>query len=85
MRCWRRRPGPRSPRCRHTASELGLAFQLVDDLLGIWGDSELTGKPVGSDLRARKKSLPIAYALENGGRAGRQLASWLATEPDGFR
>jgi geranylgeranyl diphosphate synthase, type I len=61
--------------------ELGLAFQLVDDLLGIWGDTELTGKPVGSDLRARKKSLPIAYALDNGGRVGRELASWLATEP----
>ena len=43
--------------------ELGLAFQLVDDLLGIWGDSAVTGKPVGSDLRARKKSLPISWAL----------------------
>ena len=35
---------------------LGLAFQAVDDLLGIWGDPGQTGKPAGSDLRQRKKS-----------------------------
>ncbi len=37
---------------------VGLAFQLTDDLLGIWGATEVTGKPVMADLRARKKSLP---------------------------
>lgn len=42
---------------------LGLAFQAVDDLLGIWGDPARTGKPQGSDLRQRKKSMPIVYAL----------------------
>jgi geranylgeranyl diphosphate synthase type I len=42
---------------------LGLAFQFVDDILGIWGDPARTGKPVGSDITARKKSLPVAYAL----------------------
>jgi geranylgeranyl diphosphate synthase type I len=42
--------------------ELGLAFQLVDDLLGIWGDPEVTGKPVLSDVRSRKKSGPIVIA-----------------------
>jgi len=60
-------------------AELGLAFQLVDDLLGIWGDPRATGKPVGSDLRARKKSLPITWATTHGGAAGRELAAWLAT------
>jgi geranylgeranyl diphosphate synthase type I len=43
--------------------QLGLAFQIVDDILGIWGDPQRTGKPVGSDIRNRKKSLPVAYAL----------------------
>lgn len=45
---------------------LGLAFQGVDDLLGIWGSPEATGKPVGSDLRQRKKSLPVVAALAAG-------------------
>lgn len=54
-------------------SQLGLAFQHVDDLLGIWGDPATTGKPVYSDLRSRKKSLPVAAALESGGPAGMEL------------
>ena len=59
---------------RAYGAELGTAFQLVDDLLGIWGDPAVTGKPVLSDLRSRKKSLPVAYTLCHGGRAGRALA-----------
>ena len=42
---------------------IGLAFQLVDDLLGIWGDPARTGKAAGADIRARKKSLPVVAAL----------------------
>lgn len=42
---------------------MGLAFQMRDDMLGIWGDPAMTGKPVGADIRAKKKSLPVAYAL----------------------
>jgi geranylgeranyl diphosphate synthase type I len=53
---------------------LGLAFQIVDDLLGIWGDSRTTGKPAGADLRSRKKSLPVVAALASGTRAGDDLA-----------
>ncbi|WP_028923749.1 polyprenyl synthetase family protein [Pseudonocardia acaciae] len=60
-------------------TELGLAFQLVDDLLGIWGDPVRTGKPVYADLRAGKKSLPVTYALTHGRAPGRELAAWLAT------
>jgi geranylgeranyl diphosphate synthase type I len=59
---------------------LGLVFQLVDDLLGIWGDPVTTGKPVLSDLRARKKTLPVTAALGSTGAAGRELAGWLAAE-----
>jgi geranylgeranyl diphosphate synthase, type I len=63
--------------------ELGLAFQLVDDLLGIWGDPAVTGKPVLADLRERKKSLPVTWAVVEGGQAGRDLAAWLTRPPDG--
>ncbi|TCN41716.1 geranylgeranyl diphosphate synthase type I [Kribbella orskensis] len=58
-------------------AELGMAFQLVDDLLGIWGSPEVTGKPVFSDLVARKKTLPVTWSLDHGGEAGRELAAWL--------
>jgi len=54
---------------------LGLAFQLVDDLLGIWGDSQVTGKAVYADLRQRKKSLPVVAALTSGTPAGHELAA----------
>jgi geranylgeranyl diphosphate synthase type I len=45
--------------------KLGLAFQVRDDVLGIWGASAETGKPTGDDVRARKKSFPVVYALES--------------------
>ncbi|MFJ8130909.1 family 2 encapsulin nanocompartment cargo protein polyprenyl transferase [Streptomyces hydrogenans] len=54
--------------------EAGLAFQLIDDLIGIWGDPERTGKPAGADLAARKKSLPVVAALTSGTAAGEELA-----------
>ena len=57
---------------------VGLAFQLTDDLLGIWGEPEVTGKPVRADLRARKKSLPVVAAIVAGGRPGRELRDRLA-------
>ncbi|MEU7532454.1 family 2 encapsulin nanocompartment cargo protein polyprenyl transferase [Saccharothrix sp. NPDC042600] len=52
---------------------VGLAFQFTDDLLGIWGDPALTGKPVYSDLNNRKKSLPVVAALASGTPAAREL------------
>jgi len=48
---------------RHLGEGLGLAFQIQDDLLGIWGKTEVTGKPVADDIRHRKKSLPVVYVL----------------------
>jgi geranylgeranyl diphosphate synthase type I len=62
-------------RLQRFGRDLGLAFQLVDDLLGIWGDPRTTGKPVRSDLRCRKKSLPVVLALTSGMPAGRELAA----------
>ena len=58
---------------------LGLAFQLVDDLLGIWGEPAVTGKPVLSDLRARKKSVPVVRALTADGPASARLAELYAS------
>ena len=46
---------------------LGLAFQVQDDILGIWGDEALTGKSVASDLVEGKNSLPVLAGLEKKG------------------
>jgi geranylgeranyl diphosphate synthase, type I len=46
---------------------LGLAFQAQDDILGIWGDSSLTGKSTASDLLSGKKSLPVVFGLQQNG------------------
>ncbi|MEV6000698.1 polyprenyl synthetase family protein [Streptomyces griseomycini] len=59
---------------------LGLAFQAVDDILGIWGDPEATGKQTWSDLRQRKKSLPVVAALASGGPASGRLGEILAAD-----
>jgi geranylgeranyl diphosphate synthase, type I len=53
--------------------QLGLAFQFVDDLLGIWGDPASTGKPIHADLGRRKKSLPVVAALNSATAAGTEL------------
>jgi geranylgeranyl diphosphate synthase type I len=45
-------------------SSLGMAFQIQDDYLGIWGDPQKTGKSAATDLLARKKSLPILFGLK---------------------
>lgn len=44
--------------------ELGLAFQITDDILGIWGDPAMTGKSAAGDILARKKTLPTLHALD---------------------
>ncbi|MGH3279998.1 MAG: polyprenyl synthetase family protein, partial [Trebonia sp.] len=61
---------------------VGLAFQLTDDLLGIWGATAVTGKPVRADLRARKKSLPVVAALTSGTPEGTELKALLAHSGD---
>jgi geranylgeranyl diphosphate synthase type I len=53
-------------RARHYASfglNLGLAFQIRDDILGIWGQPSVTGKSAATDIISRKKSLPVLYGL----------------------
>jgi geranylgeranyl diphosphate synthase, type I len=55
-------------------THIGLAFQLTDDLLGIWGDPGSTGKPAHSDLTSRKKSLPVTAALSSATAQGQEAA-----------
>jgi geranylgeranyl diphosphate synthase type I len=52
--------------CFHQfGKELGLAYQVRDDILGVWGTEESTGKSAESDIRRKKKTLPVVYGLEN--------------------
>ena len=65
----------------HTfGAEMGLAFQIADDLLGIWGDPDSTGKPVHSDLLSRKKTLPVVAALESDTAPAAELAALYRSE-----
>ena len=57
---------------KHYGRNLGMAFQITDDLLDIWGDPASTGKPVGSDLQEGTITLPLIYVLEDP-RWGEQL------------
>jgi len=50
---------------RSFGHHLGMTFQMRDDILGIWGDPAVTGKPAGADIIRRKKSLPILHGLEH--------------------
>jgi geranylgeranyl diphosphate synthase type I len=58
---------------RRFGHHAGLAFQLVDDVLGIFGDPAVTGKPVGADLLRYKKSMPVLAAMRSGTVAGDEL------------
>ncbi|GGT43226.1 polyprenyl synthetase family protein [Streptomyces chromofuscus] len=60
---------------------LGVAFQARDDLLGIWGQPHQTGgRPPGFDLRARKATLPVAFALEERGAVADELRQLLVAQ-----
>lgn len=52
---------------REFGEYLGLAFQVQDDILGIWGDTNITGKSVKSDLISGKKSYPVLWGLNQAG------------------
>lgn len=54
---------------RKFGRRIGLAFQIVDDIIGIWGAAEHTGKPTASDIRKKKKTLPVIYTLQEAKKA----------------
>lgn len=60
---------------------IGLAFQLRDDVLGVFGDSAVTGKPSGDDLREGKRTLLIAYAREALPAGSRRVLDELVGDP----
>ncbi len=67
---------------RELGVALGRAFQIRDDILGIWGDGTVVGKPQGSDVRRRKKSFPAVYASAHAGATdGRKLETIYSGEP----
>lgn len=49
---------------RECGRALGYVFQIRDDVLGVWGKEEVTGKPVGADILRKKNSYPVVFAME---------------------
>ncbi|WP_063804126.1 polyprenyl synthetase family protein [Streptomyces roseifaciens] len=74
-------PAPVTQALHSAGSELGVAFQILDDILGLWGESTITGKPVGTDLMRGKKTLPLLLAVGSGTAAGQRLAALLDSGP----
>lgn len=68
-------------RCRRFGEAIGRLFQIRDDMLGVWGETESTGKPVDSDIKRKKKSLPIVMALTVAERADREKLLELYGQP----
>ena len=82
-----RAPLPARRALRRFGEALGMAFQIVDDLLDYTGDPSVTGKPTGSDLREHKVTLPLIAALPRMDAAGRRQVDALmdSAEPDDAR
>jgi octaprenyl-diphosphate synthase len=79
-----RAPASERAALRRYGEALGMAFQIVDDLLDYVGDPRVTGKPTGSDLREHKLTLPLIAALPRMEAAGRRQVEALmdTAEPD---
>jgi geranylgeranyl diphosphate synthase type I len=70
--------GAATDRAGRFGHHLGMAYQVIDDIAGVWGSASRLGKPVGSDLRNGKKTLPTLIGLQAASSSGRrQLRSLL--------
>ena len=69
-------------RYRSFGENLGLAFQIQDDILGAWGDESATGKSTATDIRDKKKTLPVVYGLNQSRDrlAAQQLSDLYSTQ-----
>ncbi len=65
---------------RRYGAALGRAFQLRDDILGIWGDEAATGKSAASDILSKKKTLPVIYALAHEAVGARLAARYVGAD-----
>ena len=61
--------------------QIGQLFQIRDDILGIWGDVQSTGKPVGADIRRKKKSFPIVCAMEVANKPSTVELNYIFSKP----
>ena len=78
-------PATRREHLRSFGHHLGLAFQMRDDVLGVWGDPTVTGKPAGADIARCKKSLPILHGLEHSAELRALLAQETLSTTDVHR
>jgi len=77
-----RAPADERGALRRYGQALGMAFQIVDDLLDYVGDASVTGKPTGSDLREHKVTLPLIAALQRFGERDRARVAELLRTPE---
>ena len=72
------------PLAREYGADLGLAFQIVDDILDVTGDEQSLGKPVGSDRENVKTTTAVLYGLERAGRLAEELTDKAAAVLESF-
>jgi len=75
-------PAPQRAAVQRFGEALGMAFQIVDDLLDFTGDEVVLGKPVGGDLREGKMTLPVIHLLASGDARAEILIRKIVTERD---
>ena len=75
-------PEPARRLARQAGIDLGIAFQVQDDVLGMWGAAERTGKPTDGDIIARKKTYPVVFALERPSRNAKLLELYRSGRTD---